>query len=199
MKKIKTTKYTMMAFVSCGLILAVGAQAADILVSWESNGVLIAEGMEPGTTGTVEAVSNLGDTFTNASAFFADGYVADSNGTIRLEIPMFFSVKGIPALPPEGMDEVPSGINSGTNPLATGESYSIKYPETYSLTNKSAFYMDATEVTKGQWDTVYTWATNHNYSFSSPGYGQSILHGQCDCFTCFLVKSLQQFVHLHGA
>ena len=89
---------------------------------------------------------------------------------------MFYRVKGVPALPPEGMVVIPAGINSGTNPLGAGESYSIKYPETYSLTNESAFYMDATEVTKGQWDVVYNWATNHNYSFSSPGYGQGADH-----------------------
>ena len=176
MKKFKKTIYTVIAIAGCGLMLSSGAQAAEIVVTWESNGVLVAEGLEPGTTGTVEAVSCLGDAFTNAAAFFSDGYIVDSNGTIRLEIPMYFRVSGTLALPLEGMVEIPAGINSGTNPLGAGESYQVYYPETYSLTNETAFYMDATEVTKAKWDVVYNWATNHSYSFSSPGYGQGMDH-----------------------
>ena len=72
------------------LVAATGVQAAEIMVSIESNGVLRAEGMEPGTTGVVESVSNLGEVFTNAAAFFAEEYVVDSNGVIEVAIPMFF-------------------------------------------------------------------------------------------------------------
>ena len=168
-------KMNRMIIIVAGLMLAAGTKATEIFVSWETNGVLVAEGLEPGTTGTVEAVSSLGQTFTNAASFFAEGYVVDSNGTIRLEVPMFFQVKGTPAIP-EGMVVIPAGINSGTNPLGAGESYSTDYPQTYSLTNGSAFYMDATEVTKEQWDVVYTCATNHSYSFSSPGYSKGTNH-----------------------
>jgi formylglycine-generating enzyme required for sulfatase activity len=39
-------------------------------------------------------------------------------------------------------------------------------------TTVSAFYMDATEVTYTQWQTVYTWATNNGYSFDNPGRGK---------------------------
>ena len=40
----------------------------------------------------------------------------------------------------------------------------------------SAFYMDATEVTKAKWDEVYTWATNNGYSFDNAGSGKATNH-----------------------
>ncbi len=48
------------------------------------------------------------------------------------------------------MVTIPSGVNSGTNPLGDGESYDEYYPETYSLTNEVAFKMDTFEVTNGR-------------------------------------------------
>jgi sulfatase modifying factor 1 len=74
-----------------------------------------------------------------------------------------------------GMVRIPGGSNSGTNPLADAESYSDHYPASYSLT-VSTFYMDAAEVTKGQWDTVYNWAVSHGYSFSNAGQGKGENH-----------------------
>ncbi len=35
--------------------------------------------------------------------------------------------------------------------------------------NLSAFYLERTEVTKGLWEGVKQWATNHGYAFDSPG------------------------------
>ncbi len=77
---------------------------------------------------------------------------------------------------PSGMVRIPGGSNSGSNPLGTGESYDgTYYPATYSLT-VSAFYMDRTEVTKAQWDTVYNWAVSHGYSFANAGSGKAANH-----------------------
>lgn len=161
----------------CGLVTGVQAEEG-IILSTVSNGVLRADGMEAGTAGIVEAVSSPGETFTNAASFFDAEYVADSNGVITIAVPMFFRVKEAPAYSvPEGMVEIPAGINSGTNPLGDGESdHPLDYPETYVLTNEFAFYMDATEVTKAQWDTAYNWATNNSYSFSNTGSGKGTNH-----------------------
>jgi len=73
------------------------------------------------------------------------------------------------------MKRIPGGTNSGTNPLGTGESYAEWYPASYSLT-VSSFYMDRTEVTKAQWDTVYNWAVSHGYSFDNAGSGKASNH-----------------------
>ena len=64
-----------------------------------------------------------------------------------------------------GMVRIPGGTNSGTDP-----DYGA-----YSLT-VSTFYMDATEVTKAQWDAVYSWALSHGYSFDHAGSGKASNH-----------------------
>lgn len=145
-----------------GLVLWVGAGvfAEDILVSWESNGVLVATGMEPGTAYTVEWASDLQDGFTNNPAPFA-GLVADSNGVGQVAIPMFFRVSGTP----ERMVRIPGGTNSGTDPDFGA----------YSLT-VSSFYMDRTEVTKAQWEEVFSWAAENGYSFDNVGLGKASDH-----------------------
>ena len=37
----------------------------------------------------------------------------------------------------------------------------------------SAFYMDINLVSYGQWQSIYSWATNHGYSFDDPGAGRA--------------------------
>jgi formylglycine-generating enzyme len=64
--------------------------------------------------------------------------------------------------PPKGMVWIPGGTNSGRDP-------------TYSLT-VSSFYMDRTEVTKAQWDVVYTWAVKNGYGFDHAGSGKASDH-----------------------
>ncbi|NLX24480.1 MAG: formylglycine-generating enzyme family protein [Lentisphaerae bacterium] len=159
-------KKSMMALLA--LCCAAGAMAAEIVVSMESNGVLRAEGLEPGSSFTVEWASCLTNAFTNNPAPFA-GLTADSNGVGSVAIPMFFRVSGTPSstnAAPEGMVLIPAGTNSGTDPDFGA----------YSLTVTNAFYMDATEVTKAQWDAVYNWAVAHGYSFDNVGSGKAANH-----------------------
>jgi len=68
--------------------------------------------------------------------------------------------------PPQGAVQISAGINSGTDPDFGA----------YSLTNASPFYMDATEVTKAQWDAVRTWALTNGYSFDNTGSGKATNH-----------------------
>ncbi len=65
--------------------------------------------------------------------------------------------------PPPSMVLIPAGINSGTDPDFGP----------YSLKNPTAFYMDATEVTKAKWDEVYAWAVTNGYSFDNVGSGKA--------------------------
>lgn len=67
---------------------------------------------------------------------------------------------------PYDMAEIPAGINSGIDP-----DYGA-----YSLTNATPLYMDPTEVTKSQWDAVYTWAITNGYSFDHAGSGKATNH-----------------------
>lgn len=79
------------------------------------------------------------------------------------------------SLAPGGMVLISAGTNSGTDP-EEGK---------YSLTVE-AFYMDATEVTKAQWDEVYNWAVSHGYSFTNAGSGKVSSHPvhTVDWFDC---------------
>ena len=157
MKKKMMVGLCLVCGLSCGVVCA-----EEIIVELiPSNGVLVATGMEPGTTGTVEWASTLLDGFTNGSPDFEER-VVDSNGTIQVVVPMFFRVSGTPkALPsPQGMVAIPAGTNSGTNPLGDGESYETWYPETYSLTVDD-FWMGETEVTNDEMIRVMQWAYDH--------------------------------------
>lgn len=149
------------------LVFTASVYAEDIVVSWASNGVVMAEGMVAGSTCTVERASSLDESFTNATEYIVfNDMVADSNGTIRLAVPMFFRVRGIPKPTiPAGMVRIPGGTNSGSDP---------DYGD-YSLT-VDTFYMDATEVTKVQWDEVYDWAIDNGYSFDNVGSGKASNH-----------------------
>jgi len=69
---------------------------------------------------------------------------------------------------------IPAGSFIMGNCMNPGEGYSDELPlHTVSV---SAFYMDRYEVTKTLWDTVYTWATNHGYSFDNAGLGKAADH-----------------------
>jgi len=149
-------------------LVAVTAQAQDIMVSWTSNGVLQAEGMEPGTTCDVEWTQDLQDSFNTNNPSFR-GLTVDSNGMVQVEIPMFFRVSGTPKAPPpppSNMVLIPAGTNSGTDPEVG----------VYSLVVTNAFFMDITQVTKAQWDTVYNWAIANGYSFDNAGSGKAPDH-----------------------
>ncbi len=151
-----------------GLLMAgTGVFAEDILVSWESNGVLVATGMVPGSTCTVERANNLAASFVDMPS-----ELVGTSGVIRTAVSFeqeisFFRVRmDLPSeVIPEGMVKIPAGTNSGTDPDFGA----------YSLT-VSSFYMDRTEVTKAQWDTVYNWAISRGYSFDNAGSGKASNH-----------------------
>jgi formylglycine-generating enzyme required for sulfatase activity len=125
-------------------------------ISW-SNGVT-------GVTNQLQRVFDL--TVTNGWTDFV--MLVSTGATVCIE-------RIVDLDPPVGMVLVPGGMNDGTNPLAAGESYSSFYPSSYVL-NVSAFYMDATEVTKAQWDVVYNWAVTNGYSFDHAGIGKAPNH-----------------------
>jgi len=101
-----------------------------------------------------------------------NGIVAAGTGSVTSSVPMFYRVAAVTNAPPPGsrnMVPIPGGTNSGTNPLAEGESYREWYPATYSLT-VDTFYMDKYEVTNDEMVRVMQWAyDNGNISASSIG------------------------------
>ncbi len=155
--------------------LALLAQAEAIVVSIESNAVLRAEGMEPGTGGSVEYTDQLAAGFTNRPALFS-GLVADGAGMIHVPLvqtnrSMFFRVKGIvTGAVPAGMAVVPLGINSGSDPdfgtyaLTNGAAFFADTPEGI---NEAALYMDTMEVTNDEMVQVMQWAYDNGKIWAS--------------------------------
>ncbi|MDF7801496.1 hypothetical protein P4C99_18610 [Pontiellaceae bacterium B1224] len=96
------------------LCISASVMATDIMVSIESNGVLRAEGMEPGSTCDVEWTPDLQSSFNTNNPSFR-GLTVDSNGTIRVPVLMdspcmFFRVKGMSVVEAtEGMVQIPAG------------------------------------------------------------------------------------------
>ncbi|NLX26761.1 MAG: formylglycine-generating enzyme family protein, partial [Lentisphaerae bacterium] len=74
--------------------------------------------------------------------------------------------------PPEGMTWIPGGNFSMGDSKSEGES-DERPAHSVSV---DGFYMEQTEVTKVQWDAVYTWAVTNGYSFDHAGSGKAPDH-----------------------
>jgi len=73
---------------------------------------------------------------------------------------------------PEDMNFIPGGVFQMGDALGEGATSELPIHSIY----VSGFYMGRYEVTKGLWDEVYNWATNHGYSFGNPGSGKASNH-----------------------
>ena len=65
-----------------------------------------------------------------------------------------------------GKVRIPAGQNSGTDPDSGA----------YSITVTNTLFMDAGEITKAQWDTVFNWALTNGYSFANAGSSAGTNH-----------------------
>lgn len=67
---------------------------------------------------------------------------------------------------------IPAGSFEMGDAFAEGYAHELPVHEV----TVSAFYMGKTEVTMGQWDEVYQWATNNGYGFTNQGAGKGANH-----------------------
>jgi formylglycine-generating enzyme len=75
--------------------------------------------------------------------------------------------------PPSGMALIPAGT------FVMGDTFDeFDRPASHPCHSVyvGAFYMDRFEVTKGLWDEVHQWATNHGYNFNHGGTGKAANH-----------------------
>jgi len=75
---------------------------------------------------------------------------------------------------PAGMAIIPAGSFIMGNCMDPSEGSSSELP--LHTVYVSAFYMDKYDVTKALWDSVYQWASNHDYNFDNPGSGKAANH-----------------------
>ena len=76
--------------------------------------------------------------------------------------------------PPSGMVLIPAGSFTMGNSMDPNEGNSDELP--LHTVYVSAFDMDRCEVSKALWNSVYTWATAHGYSFDDAGTGKFTNH-----------------------
>jgi len=140
-----------------------GQAQSSIVISLGQNGVLICTNLNPGSTATVQWASSLiGSAATNWTAL--NSYVVGSNGAITVSVPMFYRVWGVPATnAPAGMTVIPAGTFTMGDTL-DGESDAV--PTNIYV---SQFYMDTNLVSYSLWESVYSYATGHGYSFDNIG------------------------------
>lgn len=165
---MKTINYS----ASLSLCLALSALGqTEFFVTWETNGVLLATGMEPEAIGSVEWSSSMGKTFSDTPLTF--GFVADSNGTMRMEIPMFFRVR---AEPTENVTNSMILIPDGNFDMGSSLPEAASDEKPVHSVHVSAYYIDKCEVTKATWDKVYIWSLARGYNFDNAGSGKAPHH-----------------------
>jgi len=151
--------------ISLGFLSPSVSGQAPVIESFSQNGELTCANLLPGSVATVEWAPTVNGPWTNTWAGLA-AVTTDSNGTIRVQVPMFCRVRGEPKpTVPTNMVLIPAGEFQMGDTFGDGWSNELPVHTVY----VSAFYMDRTEVTKAHWDEVYQWAVGHGYSFDNAG------------------------------
>ena len=146
-----------------------------VITSFSQNGELVCSNLAVGSVGIVEWAALPNGPWTNTWAGL-NGVVPDSNGTIRVSVPMFYRVReGFVGTVP-----IPGGLFTMGDTL---DGLSDAAPISVTV---SGFYMDANLVSYSQWQAVYNWATNHGYGFVHAGLGKASNHPvqTVDWFDC---------------
>jgi formylglycine-generating enzyme required for sulfatase activity len=182
MRKSKAMKSVWMTVVGAAALAWPGTSAqgqSPVIASFGSNGELVCTNLQPGSTASVEWASSVLGPWTNSWAALA-AVTADTNGAIRVSVPMFYRVRGTPPSTnpptPAGMALIPAGNFTMGNTFSASEGDPTFLEIPTHTVYVSAVNIDKYEVTKTLWDAVYNWATNHGYSFDNAGLGKAANH-----------------------
>ena len=174
MKHIKIKLLGMAGALALVLEAAPAYGQAPVIASFGRNGELVCTNLLPGTVASVEWAASVTGPWTNTWADLA-AVTADTNGAIRVSVPMFYRVRGTPPTTnppaPAGMVLIPAG------PFVMGDTLDgDPYALPLHTNHISAFYMDRTDVTKALWDEVRLWANTHGYDLGTIGLGKATNH-----------------------
>lgn len=73
---------------------------------------------------------------------------------------------------PAGMSLIPSGPFTMGDTFGDGNAGELPPHKVF----VTAFYLERYDVTKGLWDSVYSWAIQHGYAFDDEGLGKAPIH-----------------------
>ena len=146
-----------------------------VIGSLGKSGILECTNLQPGTVASIaQAPSVQGPWSTNWTNNVVS--TADSNGTIRISVPIsggaagYYRVLGTPAFRiPVDMGFIPAGSFLMGNSKDQSEGLAAEVPR--HPVQVSAFYMDKYLVSKALWDKVYTWGKDHGYDYEGTSYG----------------------------
>ena len=154
------------------LLLSAGFPAAaqtPVITSFSQNGVLVCSNLPPNGVAQVEWAASLDGPWTNSWAGL-QAVLADSNGTIRVSVPMFFRVLGLTATS-SGLAAIPAGsftIGDVVDAIANAVPTNVTV---------APFLMDVNLVSFGLWQQVHAFAVNSGgYAFANPGNGKGTNH-----------------------
>ena len=152
-------------FAACGrwlaLALVVGATVAaqaqaPVITAFGSNGELVCTNLLPGTVASVEWAASVLGPWTNTWADLA-AVTADSNGAIRVSVPMFYRVRGYAV--PTNLVAIPAGSFVMGSPTSEPARYTDETQHTVTLTK--GFCIGKFAVTQGEYLAVM--GTNPSY------------------------------------
>ena len=137
----------------------ISGPASTTILSFTPDGTLVWSNASPGATYTIQTVSSpLG-----GNNWLDYVQLPTSNG-VNTNLLIDFN-------PPAGMTLIPAGV------FVIGDTLDSEGDATPTISvTVSAFYMDVNLVSLSQWQSVYSYATNHGYGFVHAGLGKAANH-----------------------
>jgi formylglycine-generating enzyme required for sulfatase activity len=142
----------------------IAGPTAAIITAFQPGGSIVWSNAQPGATYTVQTVSSL---------------PGGKNWVDYVQLPVGQAVntnKLVDFNPPSGMAFIPAGTFMMGNYLINGNSITNDpeiTDENPTNVTVSAFYMDENLVGYHQWQSTYSYATNHGYGFDYSGSGNA--------------------------
>ncbi|MDD5141779.1 MAG: SUMF1/EgtB/PvdO family nonheme iron enzyme [Verrucomicrobiales bacterium] len=135
---------------------------------WQKNGLWLSDDSRiTGTHGSTLHIVNC----TTGDAGSYTVLVSNPNGTVTSQDAL---LTVYPTNISSGMALIPAGSFTMGNCMDPSEGWSDELP--LHSVYVSAFYMDKYDVTKTLWDSVYSWAITHGYTFDNAGSGKAANH-----------------------
>ena len=149
MKHLKIKLMVMAGAVALGLDTAPAYGQAPVIASFGSNGELVCTNLLPGTVASVEWAASVTGPWTNTWAALAS-VTADTNGAMRVSVPMFYRVRGYAV--PTNLVAIPAGSFVMGSP--TNEPARVLDEAQHTVTLTKGFFMGRFVVTQGEYLAV---------------------------------------------
>lgn len=133
------------------------SSTASVMIAGAGNGTVVWSNDAAATTGRFQRATSMNPT--NDWLDYVQCAVDTAVATQRL----------FDLATPEGMAYIPAGTFQMGDTFGDASALECMNEEPVHTLFLSEFYMDKTEVTKGQWDQVFNWAVTNGYDFDNVG------------------------------